>query len=112
MNELIAFCGLDCSECDARIATINNDDKLRETTAKKWRVLYGVPEITAEMINCTGCRMDGVKVGHCAQCDIRKCALEMEYNTCADCSEMETCPKLEGLHENVPQAKNNLLSLK
>ena len=27
MKQLIACCGLDCENCDARIATINNDDK-------------------------------------------------------------------------------------
>ena len=32
MKQLIACCGLDCENCDARIATINNDDKLREET--------------------------------------------------------------------------------
>lgn len=112
MNELIACCGLNCAECDARIATMNNDDKLREATAKKWRVEYGAPGITAEMINCTGCRMEGVKVGHCAECEIRNCTLEMGYATCADCSDIDTCPKVEGLHKFVPQAKENLMLLK
>ena len=35
MKQLIACCGLDCENCDARIATINNDEKLREETAQK-----------------------------------------------------------------------------
>ena len=30
MNGFIAYCGLDCEECEARKATINNDDKLRD----------------------------------------------------------------------------------
>ena len=30
MNPLIACCGLDCEACDARIATITNDNALRE----------------------------------------------------------------------------------
>lgn len=30
MKELIAHCGLDCEKCDARVATVNNDDGLRE----------------------------------------------------------------------------------
>ncbi|MGM9794578.1 MAG: DUF3795 domain-containing protein, partial [Candidatus Cryptobacteroides sp.] len=34
MNELIGYCGLDCGQCDARIATVNNDDELRARTAK------------------------------------------------------------------------------
>jgi len=31
----IAMCGLVCSQCDAYIATLNNDDKLRIKTAKE-----------------------------------------------------------------------------
>lgn len=29
-NQLIGCCGLDCEKCDARIATITNDNALRE----------------------------------------------------------------------------------
>lgn len=31
---MIAYCGLDCEKCDAFIATKNNDNLLREKTAK------------------------------------------------------------------------------
>ena len=57
MKQLIACCGLDCENCDARIATINNDDKLREETAQKWSAMNNTSEITPETINCTGCRV-------------------------------------------------------
>lgn len=30
MKEMIAYCGLDCEKCDAYIATINDDQELRE----------------------------------------------------------------------------------
>ena len=33
MKQLIACCGLDCESCDARIATVKNDNELREKTA-------------------------------------------------------------------------------
>ena len=59
-NELIACCGLDCEKCDARIATLANDNALREKTAALWTKLNGVT-ITPEMINCTGCRMEGAR---------------------------------------------------
>lgn len=36
MKELIGYCGLDCEQCDARIATVNNDEDLRENTAELW----------------------------------------------------------------------------
>ena len=47
MNELIACCGLDCEKCDARIATVTNDEALREKTAALWSQLNGV-EITPD----------------------------------------------------------------
>lgn len=33
MDKLIGCCGLDCETCDARIATVKNDDALREKTS-------------------------------------------------------------------------------
>ena len=35
MNEFIAYCGLDCEKCEARIATMNNDHALRQKVAKE-----------------------------------------------------------------------------
>lgn len=35
MTDYIAFCGLDCEQCEARIATINDDNKLREKVAEE-----------------------------------------------------------------------------
>ena len=64
MNSMIACCGLNCETCDARIATITNDDALREKTAALWTKLNGVP-ITADMLSCTGCRIDGAKTPFC-----------------------------------------------
>lgn len=66
MKQLIACCGLDCENCAARIATVNNDDELREKTAKEWSVLNNTPEITPETIHCMGCRADGVKFAYAA----------------------------------------------
>ena len=62
MKQLIACCGLDCESCDARIATVKNDDELREKTAQKWSAMNNAPEITAATINCMGCRTDGMKL--------------------------------------------------
>lgn len=36
MKQLIAYCGLDCEICDARIATVTNDWDLRKDVAQKW----------------------------------------------------------------------------
>ena len=110
MNEFIAYCGLDCESCEARIATINNDDTLRENVAKHWSELNGLT-ITPEMINCTGCRIDGVKTPFCDSiCPIRKCAVDKNVGTCGDCSEVSSCEKLAMIINNNPDAKNNLLN--
>ena len=111
-NELIACCGLNCAECDAQIATVNNDDELRAKIAEKWRVEYNVAGIKPEMINCTGCRMEGAKIGHCAECGIRNCASEKGYETCAECAELETCSIIGDIFRMVPQTKTNLMALK
>ena len=37
MNKLIAYCGLDCEKCEARIATVNQDEsmKVKKTLPEK-----------------------------------------------------------------------------
>lgn len=108
MNKFIAYCGLDCEKCEARIATINNDDELRAKVAEKWSKLNGV-EITKEMINCTGCRIDGVKTPFCdSMCEIRKCAMGKKYETCGDCENLMSCEKVKMIIGNNKEALKNL----
>ncbi len=100
MKDYIAYCGLDCETCEAHIATVNNDNDLRIKVAREWSELNGV-EITPEMINCAGCRIDGVKTPFCdALCPIRQCALSKDIETCGDCDEMSTCDKLKMITGN------------
>jgi len=108
MKNYIAYCGLDCEACEARIATIRNDDALREKVARLWSELNGV-EITPEMINCVGCRMDGVKTPYCESlCPIRQCALKRGVQTCGGCGEMAGCEKLGAITGNNAEALKNL----
>ena len=89
MEKIIACCGLNCVTCDARTATVTNDDDLRRATAEKWRVEFNAPDITTEMINCTGCREEGAKFSHCSDCEIRNCAKSKGFETCGNCPELE-----------------------
>ena len=108
MNKYIAYCGLDCETCEAREATITNNDELRAKVAKEWSEMNGV-DITPEMINCEGCRIDGVKTPFCdALCPIRQCGLGKGYESCGDCAEMEKCEKVGMVIGNNPQALCNL----
>jgi hypothetical protein len=111
MEKIISCCGLNCATCDARIATINNDDELRKQTAEKWKVIYNVPDMSPEMINCTGCRQEGVKLGHWSMCQIRLCAAGKGFQTCGECKEMDSCELVGGVHKAVPEAIANLKNL-
>lgn len=112
MNEYIGYCGLDCEKCEARLATVNNDDDLRQKVAALWSQLNSA-EITPEMINCTGCRLEGPKTPYCESiCPIRQCALDKRMTTCADCSKMNLCEKLRAIAVNNYQTKVNLLRIK
>jgi hypothetical protein len=111
MEKIISCCGLNCATCEARIATISNDDELKKATAEKWKVMYNAASITPEMINCTGCREEGVKFSHCSMCQIRLCVAEKGFKTCGDCKEMDTCVIVAGVHKAVPEAIMNLKNL-
>ena len=91
MKDLIACCGLDCENCDARKATLNNDDALREKTAKEWT--------------------EGVKFLYCSElCPIRKCVLEKGYGTCAECGLIDTCEVVGEVFKNAPGSRDNLMN--
>ena len=110
MKNYIAYCGLDCESCEARIATVQNDDAQRKKIARRWSELNGV-EITPEMINCSGCRIDGVKTPYCESlCPIRRCALKRSVETCGACGEMDKCEKLGMITGNNADALKNLKS--
>ena len=108
MREMIAYCGLDCEKCDAYLATINDDQALREKTAKQWSELNNAP-ILPEHINCQGCRVEGIKTVFCeSMCGIRPCALKKGLETCGDCPELEKCETVGTIHAGNPEALKNL----
>ena len=108
MKSFIAYCGLDCEACEARIATVNDDNVLRKSVANQWSEMNHV-EITSEMINCSGCRIDGPKTPYSGSiCPIRQCAVGKKYETCRNCDEMENCEKLAMITGNNPDALSNL----
>lgn len=106
---MIAPCGLDCAQCNARIATLNNDDVLRAETAALWNKLNNTDVIKPEHINCLGCLADGVKSYYCTeQCQIRKCALAKGHTCCSQCQQMHNCATLAQITAHSEEAKSNL----
>ena len=110
MDRLIACCGLDCGKCEARRATLEDDDALRGKVAKEWSELNGV-EITPEMINCVGCRIEGAKTPFCdSLCPIRQCAMGRGVETCGSCADLDSCGKIRMITDNNDEALSNLRS--
>ena len=107
MDEMIAYCGLMCTECPAYIATRDDNDDLRRKTAEDWSEEFKA-EIKPEDINCDGCIVTGGRhFAHCGMCEIRKCGIERAIENCAHCPDY-ACDKLTGFFEVVPAARTRL----
>jgi len=107
MEKLIAYCGLDCALCGAYLAHKNDDQALREKTAAEWTVAHNF-NFTPDMINCTGCKSAGIQVGHCSECEMRKCAIAKGVVNCGACDEFATCKMINEMMEMVPGVRENL----
>ena len=115
MQKIIAYCGLQCSKCDAYVATQSGDRAALEQVAAKWCEQFNAPEITADGIICDGClnTADGGRVAYyCTICAIRACAVERGLANCAHCADYvhndALCDKLEGFLAHSPEAKARL----
>lgn len=94
LSDRIAYCGFDCSNCPAYKATQSGDIKERKRVADKWSKTTG-QKMTPENILCDGCRVqNGRLVAYCAECNIRTCAINKGYPTCAHCPDMPSCEKI------------------
>jgi len=110
MSEMIAMCGLVCNDCVAFIATQKNDDKLREKVVEAWSTEK--ERLRLEDVDCDGCKAGKRLHTFCKACEVRKCGLEREFETCAYCVEFP-CEKLEKLWKSfrtvsAEEAKANL----
>ena len=90
-NEMIAVCGLDCSSCDIRLAT--TDENLAKKVAE-WFKKDLNEEIRPEDIYCFGCKGDRKK--HWSpDCWILKCCVdERGLDFCYECENF-ACERLE-----------------
>ena len=113
MERIIAYCGLNCTECKAYLATQTNDPAALEHVAAEWREAFNAPGITAESIVCDGClaTIDGRRAGYCSMCEIRACAVERDVANCAYCADY-ACAKLEGFLAHAPAARDTLEQLR
>ena len=84
----IAFCGLFCGRCGS----------LQDTVAQ------GKPD------GCLGCKSNMLG-GHCAKCEVRKCAISRRLVNCGLCGEYP-CDKIKEYHSDDNEGKYMALSRK
>ncbi len=108
MDKLIAYCGLDCTQCPGYIATQANDMAALEKVAAEWREAFKAPDITVKDVLCDGCTSTtGRLSGYCGQCEVRACAVGRAVENCAHCDDYG-CAKLQAFWSLGPQAKAGL----
>jgi hypothetical protein len=106
----IAYCGLDCGECEAYQATKEEDTEKLEQVARKWSEQYH-ENIYPEQVLCDGCKAGKRKSIHCKNdCKVRVCCLKKALDSCIEC-EVYPCSEEKNMLEQVPEAKKNLESL-
>jgi hypothetical protein len=86
MYEMTAYCGLECGECPAYLATQKDDMEALAKVAEEWSKQFGM-EIPAETIICDGCKSGQRLCSYCAMCQVRDCAVAKEVPTCGHCGD-------------------------
>ena len=111
MPDLIAICGLDCSQCEAYQATQADDPAWKQRVVERWKAEYNVDWGIAAA-TCDSCTaVSGRWCAHCYNCEIRRCGLERGVANCAACPDF-ACEKLERFFGEVPDARAKLDSLR
>jgi len=112
MDEIIAFCGLLCQNCQIYLATreVNKTikDKLIFEIINICKEHYRIDYKYEDINDCDGCTSENDKLFFgCAKCKIRKCAIEKGIKNCAYCEEY-SCDELLNVFKSDPSAKTRL----
>ena len=109
MSVMIAYCGLNCSECPSYVATTANDQAALEELAARAREEQKNPAITVADVTCEGCLSESDRLcSYCAECGVRASARQKGVANCAHCAEYETCGTIAAFFEMAPEAKVTL----
>jgi hypothetical protein len=112
MAKVQAYCGIDCGECEAYIATQNNDRAGLEATAKKWAQQFGGNLVVAEACICDGCPSGKrTSTAHAATCAIRLCASKRGVISCAHCADYG-CETVKQFFAFAPVLKEKLEAIR
>ena len=111
MDKLIGACGLNCAECEAFIATQENDEQKLAAVAKKWSEQFG-NGIDSSRCICDGCMAGGrLSTAHAETCELRICAEKRGVPTCAHC-EKYRCETLKNFLKFAPMLGEKLEAIR
>ena len=106
MPEMVAYCGIVCTECPAYLATQDNDAEELKRVAEMWS--SEELQLKPEDIVCDGCLPGHARYAlFCSDCEARACAMARQLDNCAYCDDY-ACEKLARIFEMVPDAKTKL----
>ena len=108
MQVVISRCGFRCDLCPAYREN-NHTPQDRQKVAEGWWKYYRV-EMDPADIFCDGCLAEDAARPKLItpDCAIRPCAIGKGLPNCAHCAEYDSCAKLAGFIEWVPQVKATL----
>ena len=102
-EQMLSYCGIDCSVCPAYIATQAMDIEKLTTLAGQWfdgAVDYAI-------VLCDGCKGQNRIMKWCSECPTRACAVEHHVENCAYCGDYG-CQKLLKVFEMSDEPRKNL----
>lgn len=86
----LCYCGHDCSRCVTYLATIYQDERLRQQAKDFYQTSMG-REIPLDQIHCLGGRSDDIFF-LCADCPWMQCCKEQGISSCSECSKYPCKP--------------------
>ena len=102
---MLSYCGINCGECPAYLATKKNDEEEINKIASEWSSV--AMKFSPEEIYCDGCSNEKRHFSWVPNCDIRICCTEKKLENCAYCDDF-ICEILKNSLEKDPNAKLNL----
>jgi len=87
MNNMLAYCGLACDSCPIHLATFEKDksrqQEMRVSIAGFISEHYQMSLKAEDITDCDGCGANtGRLFSQCRNCEIRKCAIHRDIESC------------------------------
>jgi hypothetical protein len=109
---MLAYCGLLCDSCPIHQATLEQDKSRQEAMRNEIITIciekYGMHLSLVDITDCDGCRaITGRIFSGCLACEIRKCAMQKSFESCAECKDYP-CKHLEKVFHDDRNAQQRL----